>query len=275
MSLQAGDASSSSATAYVFDNAGKQTPRRFAALPIVFDPGTIRHLIGRCVGPGWRCLEVGAGSGSVAAWLAERVGATGHVLATDIDTRFLQDLDLPNLEVQRHDIGVDPLPEDAFDLVHARLVLEHVPDRDTALRQMALALRPGGWLVVEDFGLPDTLTDPVLDPSVTLLKAHAVMLQVVDSGGVDLRYGRRLPGRLRPMGLVEIGGEEQIIRFMGGSAGAEVTLAGLEQLREPILASGLISEDEYRADLALLEDPEFAYSFPLLCAVWARRPISS
>jgi hypothetical protein len=77
------------------------------------------------------------------------------------------------------------------------------------------------------------------------------------------------------MGLVEIGAEEQVVRFMGSSAGAEVTLADLEQLREPILVTRLITEDEYQPDLALLEDPEFAYSFPLLCAVWARRPISS
>jgi hypothetical protein len=53
---------------YVFDNAGKETQARFATLPLIFDPGTIRHLEARGVGPGRKCLEVGAGGGSVAVW---------------------------------------------------------------------------------------------------------------------------------------------------------------------------------------------------------------
>jgi len=53
--------------------------------------------------------------------------------------------------VIRHDVGVDPLPEAAFDLVHARLVLIHVPQAAAALARLAAALRPGGWLVIEDF----------------------------------------------------------------------------------------------------------------------------
>jgi hypothetical protein len=70
---------------YVFDNAAEeQTRERFATLPRLYDPGTIRHLEALGVGAGWRCLEVGAGGGSVARWLAERVGPIGRVLATDI-----------------------------------------------------------------------------------------------------------------------------------------------------------------------------------------------
>ncbi len=89
---------------YVFDNAEQETQARFAALPLIFDPGTIRHLEARGVSPGWKCLEVGAGGGSIAKWLAERVGASGYVLAADIDTRFLQTLHIPSLEVRQHDI---------------------------------------------------------------------------------------------------------------------------------------------------------------------------
>src|SRR5262245_60645354 len=89
---------------------------RLRALEAALDSGTIRFLeaLGTC--EGWRCLEVGAGAGSIAAWLCQRVGATGHVLATDLDTRFLDALDAPNLEVRRHDITTDELPEGAFDL---------------------------------------------------------------------------------------------------------------------------------------------------------------
>src|SRR4051812_39774140 len=75
---------------YVFDNSDEEpTRRRFTGLPLVFDAGTTRHLLALGIGPGWQCLEVGAGGGSVAVWVAEQVGVTGSVLATDIDTRFL------------------------------------------------------------------------------------------------------------------------------------------------------------------------------------------
>lgn len=52
--------------------------------------------------------------------------------ATDIDPRFLtalQALDRPNVEVLRHDVTTNPLPEGAFDLIHARLVFIHTGGR--------------------------------------------------------------------------------------------------------------------------------------------------
>ncbi|HYW40110.1 MAG TPA: class I SAM-dependent methyltransferase [Terriglobales bacterium] len=84
------DARQSAGSTYLLDNAGKQAPARFAALSALFDSGTIRHLEDRGVAPGWHCLEVGGGSGSIAIWLADRVGATERVLVTDIDPRFLK-----------------------------------------------------------------------------------------------------------------------------------------------------------------------------------------
>jgi SAM-dependent methyltransferase len=125
----------------------------FGGLEQNYDPQSIRYLEATDVAAGWRCLEVGAGSGSIARWLAERVGPSGHVVATEIDPRFLEGLtalNLPNLEVQRHDIGLGELPERNFDLIHARLLLIHVPQRQEALARLVVALKPGGWLVIED-----------------------------------------------------------------------------------------------------------------------------
>jgi 2-polyprenyl-3-methyl-5-hydroxy-6-metoxy-1,4-benzoquinol methylase len=93
---------------------------------------------------GWQCLELGAGAGSIACWLAARVGPSGQVVATDIDPRFLQDLKLPNLEVRRHDIRTDALEREAYDLVHCRNLLVHLPDPEQMARRMVAALRPGG-----------------------------------------------------------------------------------------------------------------------------------
>ena len=258
---------------YVFDNSDEEpTGRRFTGLPLVFDPGTIRHLLARGVGPGWQCLEVGAGGGSVALWLAEQVGAHGSVLATDIDTRFLDSIQLANLEVLRHDVGNDPLPELAFDLVHARLVLQHVPAREAALTRLVASLRHGGWLVIEDFdSRPDIHSEPELDPAEVLIKTHAILTRLMAAHGVDLTFARRLPARMRALGLTGIEAEGRAFRWIGGSPGATLVQAGLEQLRGPILATGEVTQEEFDGDLALLDDPTVAFPSPTLWAVWGRR----
>src|SRR5215469_12728993 len=112
---------------YLLDNAQAQAQGRFAGLEASFDTLTQRHLAARGLRPGWRCLEVGAGSGSVARWLASQAGS------------------LPNLEVIQHDIVTDPLPGGAFDLIHARLVLVQLPARNQVLARLVAALKPGGW----------------------------------------------------------------------------------------------------------------------------------
>src|SRR5262249_41196057 len=63
--------------------------RRLALLTEIADPITPRRLSDLGVGPGWRCLDVGAGDGSIARWLAARVGPEGRVVATDLEPRFL------------------------------------------------------------------------------------------------------------------------------------------------------------------------------------------
>ena len=158
---------------YALNNAGREASSRFTALAAMYDPGTIRHLEDRGVSSGWHCLEVGGGGGSIAAWLAARVGPAGRVLVTDIDPRFLESLQGAHVEVRRHDIVSDALPEAAFDLVHSRLVLLHLPEREKALARMVSTLKPGGWLVDEEFDASSMLPNPVANPGeVPLEDAH-------------------------------------------------------------------------------------------------------
>jgi SAM-dependent methyltransferase len=167
---------------YVFDNARGETRERFPALSDLYDDETIRCLRAVGVAPGWQCLEVAAGGGSIARWLAGQVGSDGRVLATDLDTRFLESLADPAIEVRRHDIARDPLPGPAFDLVHARLILVHLPERELAFARMAEALKPGGWLVCEEFDSLSMPADPALHPDECALKAQAVMQHPIRSG---------------------------------------------------------------------------------------------
>jgi SAM-dependent methyltransferase len=258
---------------YVFDNAARAARARLSALADVYDEVTIRHLIARGVASGWMCLEIGGGLGTITRWLANRIGPCGYVLSTDIDTRFLEALRLANVEVRRHDILIDPLPDSAFDLAYARLVLEHLSDPDLALDRLARAIKPGGLLVVEDLEIQSAWPDPQesLDrPSKTL----AAMRRVATDAGVDPRLGLSLGRRLRARGLLNVGHEGQLQLCRGNSAPARLARLNFEQLRDPILATQDVTRAEFDADLARLDDEGFEWRSPIFWTAWGQRPES-
>jgi hypothetical protein len=179
---------------------------------------------------------VGAGGPTLPSWLAEQVGPEGQVLATDIDTAWMDDT--PGYEVRRHDVGVDPPPEGPFDLVHARLLLVHVPQRDRALAAMVSVLRRGGWLVAEE---ADPALQPLVCPDETgpaqqlANRLKVGFRQLLAQRGVDLAYGRTLPRRLRAAGLVDVAADAYFP--ITGAACTELELATVEQIRGRLVAS--------------------------------------
>ncbi len=264
---------------YIYDSASEQERQRLAILEAVQDPDTIRRLEALGVGDGWRCLEIGAGAGSIARWLCQRVGDSGRVVATDLDTRFLDALDAVNLEVRRHDIATDDLEEGRFDLVHARFVLEHLPGREAALRRMVAALRPGGWLLLEDvdFLLPiaaDPTHTSVVPAAAGPLVARALdaVAQMMRKAGIDPEYGRRLPGQLMACGLVDVDAEGRSHLLRGGSPEVQGIRLGAAQLGERIVRLGLLTAEEIDEVLALYDDAGFAVMSPMNVAAWGRRP---
>jgi hypothetical protein len=86
---------------------GTDERKRLHLLQEALDSGTIRRLEALGSITGWSCPELGAGLGSIARWMAYRAGKNGSVLAKDLDTKFLVELQEPNLRVQRHDITTD------------------------------------------------------------------------------------------------------------------------------------------------------------------------
>jgi SAM-dependent methyltransferase len=258
---------------YLLDNAGGDAPDRLAALSGMFDAGTKRLLTDRGLTAGWRCLEVGGGGGTIAAWLAEQVGPSGKVLATDIDPRFLETLKNPSLEVRRHDIVNDPLPEAAFDLIHARLVLNSLPRWKEVLEKLVAALRPGGWLVDEDFDSESVQPDPAQSPGEVLLGTHVAMGRLMTDHGFDRRFGRLLFGRLRACGLTDVGAESKMVMVQGGSPAASLLRANYRQLRGQLVEAGYVTGPDVDQDLARLEDPELMMPSSTLWAAWGRRPL--
>src|SRR5579863_2759848 len=257
---------------YMLANKGKEAPIRFAALAAIYDPQTIRHLETLGVARGWRCLEVGAGSGTIAKWLADRVAPAGRVLVTDVDTRFLEPLRGPTLDVRAHDIASDPMPDAEFDLIHTRLVLTHVRKRDTALACMVSSVTVGGWLLVEEYDSCSIPPDPTLSSGEVLLQTHVAMLRLLEDGGVNRRYGRLLSGLLRESGLTSVGASAQLFMWQSGSPGIAMMRANFEQLREAMIEANYITPQQFEEDLARLNNPSFMTPSSILWSAWGRRP---
>ena len=245
---------------------------RLGLLGRLMDPMSARRLDRIGVAPGWRCLEVGAGDGSVARWLVDRVGPEGHVVATDLDPRFLDD---PRIEVRAHDILVDPLETAAYDLVHCRAVLMHLSQPRRALERMAAALRPGGRLLVEE---GDVGTVRAIDPShpgaAWFEQAHQRSAARIQATGlVDVRFGRRCRGLLEEAGLVDVEEETTTWKCRGGGQAARFQQMNL-QLVQTTLPS-FVPRDDYERHSSLYEDPSFAFVFMAMVGAWGRRPQST
>lgn len=257
---------------YAFDNVNDLAKGRYRELSALYDIQTIRHLERTGIEKGWHCLEVGGGGGSIASWLCERVGDQGRVLATDIEPCFLQTLSFDNLEVRRHDIRFEGLPKYQFDLAHSRLVLMHLPGREIALQRMIEALKPGGWIVLEEFDVFSMFPDSSVHPVEEQLKMTQAFYQVMTSRGVEMRYGRRLAQQLRERGLANVGAEGSISIWHGDSPGTNMFKLSFEELADSILRSGLVSEAEFEADLKRLGQHDFQMLSPMIWTAWGQVP---
>jgi SAM-dependent methyltransferase len=214
----------------------------------------------------------------MAVWLAERVDPAGQVVATDIDCRYLQRLDRPNLEVVQHNILEDPLDSlrpGSFDLLCTRPVLFWLADRqEIAINQMVQCLRPGGWLIDEegDWGVPG----PV-DPSHPL---YASYHHAFNSGGwwasrgYDPFFGRKLPTLFERCGLQNIDNQTTASVVRGASPWARWWQQNLDVIRGWGSASGAAeaSDDEHQALTAPCGDASVWFITELLHACSGQRP---
>jgi len=262
------------AAAYLIDRNREEARRRLTLQEQIQDPKTISALqrIGVCAG--WTCLEVGAGKGSIAAWLCDVVGPTGEVVATDIDTTFLDDLVFPNLAILRHNVATDDLQTAAFDLVHARDVLVHLPEREAVLRKMANAVRPGGWILIEEPDASSVQPDPMAPESARQLYSRVMegIYSFLCDRGLDPYCGSRLPASLRVLGFDSLHSEAWCRTYQGGTAAVKSPhVMAFQEVMEPVVSAGAVGEKDFRNFLALLEDPAFSWREDLTVSTWGRR----
>lgn len=253
--------------AYTLDNTWEKAHQRLTLLESIFDPGTIARLTALGVQAGWRCLEVGAGAGSITRWLCDRVGPEGRVTAVDLEPVFLEGDPRPNLEIHRRDILADGFPGDGYDLIHARALFMHLPRRDELIADLAGHLRPGGVILLEEGdGFPLATGGSALWREVW---DHVDA--VVEKAGGDWYWARHLPARLSTAGLAGVTSIVEGEIYPGGAPWAELIAMSWEQITPLLVEDGLPLEQLAKAT-AELSDANVWFPTIALIAAWGRRP---
>lgn len=261
---------------YLFASAGESAElTRLRALEAVFDPATRNLLLSTGAWSGRHCLEVGAGAGSIAAWMHAQVGPSGRVVALDHNVRFLRQLP-SEVEVVESDVRELPLPSRLFDLVHTRYVLIHNADSGGVLDALLRCVKPGGWLLLEepDFGEarafmgPEALRD-------AFERVAAAALLTFRERGMDPRFGSRLPALLEARGLEIVALERESHLERGGSGLASMMRLSTQQLADKYVATGAVKTGDIEGYAAFASEPQcwglYYATFRALC----RQPISA
>ncbi|MBB2912513.1 SAM-dependent methyltransferase [Streptosporangium becharense] len=257
------------ASGYVFDNDGDHSADQHRYLAELLDPLTFGRLAQTGVTAGWSCLEVGAGGGSVALWLAGQVAPAGRVLATDIKPGLIPSR--PGLTVARHDVVHDPLPAGEFDLVHARLVLSHLPGRRRVLERLRTALRPGGWLQIDEIDVTRWMAPPG-SPSTSVYGVYtAAMARVLGAAGADPTWGGAAAGDIAEAGFTDVDPVCWTETWEHGSAGIGLLVSNSHHLEDRLLEAGM-TVGQLHEVREVMTDPGFTAPSFAIHSILARRP---
>jgi protein-L-isoaspartate O-methyltransferase len=257
---------------YAFDNDEPTAADMLGALGATLDEFSTARLLKAGVVPGARCLEVGAGAGTIAVWLADQVGPTGSVVATDLKPQHVPAHD--GLTVLQHNIVTDPLPEGPFDVIHVRAVLQHLPQRYEVLAKLADGLAPGGALVVEELeagwsravlASPDPRADEIF------AEYEKALTKVLTASGNDQTWNRKKHGAMLALGLEEVDTQSWQGSFVGGTGVCLLAYSGSKELQDRLVEAGMsVADLEAMRRLAL--DPRLALRGILLLSTVGRKP---
>lgn len=264
---------------YVYDQAWEHERERLAGIEAWLDPGTKRIAEQLGLAEGRRVLEAGAGGGSIAEWFASRVGPSGTVVATDLDTRFIDRLAGPTVEVRCHDIVNDELEASAYDFIHARLLLEHLPARREILKKFLVALAPGGFVLIEDMDFDSLINTPATRMPAWPARNRSLMRKInrafgvfMGNAGYDAEFARDLPHELTTAGYAEVGADQRSFLVRGGAPESSFARYTLEQAAPALVSAGMLTQKEVDRAIRHVTDPaSYWMSFPIVAA-WGRRP---
>ncbi len=249
------------------------TKERAGAFERERDAATIRYLEEIGVSSGWRCLEVGGGAGTIATWLCQRVGTAGHVVATDLDTRLLEAIVTPNIEVRRHNIVCDDLEKDCYDLVHARYVLLHLKEWEVVLKKLVDSMKPGGWLFIEDPDLDEMMSDAATeDVDRDVIGRHFdAVKQMMSKFGMDMKFGSNTLKAFKDNGLESLKSESSSQVVFGGSQMAELFRTSVE-MKDRLVSAGLLTVEDVDEFTERTRKPTFVFRSMRTVFTLGRKP---
>src|SRR5262245_9269499 len=176
---------------YIFEeNRDDQELRRLRLIEEALDDESISRLQSAGVRRAWRCLELGAGAGSIARWMGSVVGERGQVVAIDNNTNHIRHLSGPPIVVVCGDF-LNVTLDGAFDLAHCRYVMIHNVQSQSMLQKLCALLRPGGQLVVEE---PDFTSAMLLNRGVerSQQRVNNAICRMFEQRQLDPAYGLSL-----------------------------------------------------------------------------------
>jgi len=251
---------------YIWTDADRAERDRLAALATVSDPLTLDLLQRHPPQPGMDCADVGAGVGTIATWLCGAVAPSGRVVATDLETKWLDAIEQGNLDVRRHNIAMEPLGDSEFDLIHIRSVLTHLAP-EPAVTHLFHALRPGGWLLAiePDFG---TVLGTTYPPCAALDRFWRASAEAHDAAGGDPFTGRKLPYLLASAGFSEL----EPIGVVHSRFDEATYDSAIEVAAAFFVSAGMLDDADLDAITALPRGEHVFRFGPTMVAVWAKKP---
>jgi SAM-dependent methyltransferase len=252
---------------YVYQDLGNDELRRLRAMEELWDAGTVALLARLGIGAGMDVAEIGAGAGSVALELAARVGPSGSVYAGDIDVSRVACDPEGIISLRRHDIRQAALPLEQFDFVHARLLVEHLGLG--VIPNLVAGLRSGGVLLVEELDCGSRGWYPENPIAITVSDA---LLDVMSRAGYDRFCGRKLPAALRAAGLEDVDADGRVRLVRSGTSDTHFFKLSLLALRERLISVGGVSEDDFDAYIAQMDEPDRISLSAVMVGCWGTKP---
>lgn len=248
----------------------------------VWESATGRLLDRVGLAPGARCLDVGCGPGETMRLMAQRVGPHGRVVGVDVDAGvgeraagMLRDAGHPQCTFEPVDVtATDTVPEAPFDLVFARLLLFHLPERVDVLRRLWSWVAPGGHLVIQDYDARHADVLPELD---SMDEIRRVILAAFTGAGCDVSVGHRLPALFEQAGIGAPDGTDVAGKLEPFATGSRMFLGVYQSLLPVALAQGITDEARSAQSVAALEHDarvrdDCTALWPLLIGAFKRKP---
>jgi ubiquinone/menaquinone biosynthesis C-methylase UbiE len=258
-----------------------QEYERLRAQSRAWEAATSRLLDQVALSAGASCLDAGCGPGETMRLMAERVGPSGRVTGVDLDAALgsqaiamLRGAGHRQCRFAHLDLTRDePIPDAPYDLVYARLLLYHLPERVAVLRRLWSVVAPGGHLLVQDYDMRGISVTPALDSVDELMR---VISETFSAVGCDMRVGARLPELFEQAGIGVPDGTDVSGRLEPLAQSERVLAATYQSIVPAAIAQRITTEPHAAASLSeLARDrerfPTRSTQWPLLIGAWKRK----